>query len=842
MTMEPIRLTVTDRDGQPRSEWPLTRGVPLPEGAVGETGELMLAGPGGDAVPVQLRPLARWPDGSLKWVLADFQADVDGGEPSVYHLQGGEPAPVSSDEAVEVSETEEAVVVCTGPLRFSLSRVDARPFDRVEIGRRVDGLFRAETELSGEGGGELWARIREGEFLGGTRRRIYGMGGECLASLAPEEWSVEVEEAGPLRSVITCRGALEQRAPMHHYTGYRPLRFVLRIHAWAGQPFVRLQHTVVFHLNPRETQVAEIGLRLPLRDGGGGILCRSASEPHRAAALPPGGELLLAQQEDNHFRQLETGSGGPRVSEGERTEGWLTAESPAGGLGVAMRHMAEQHPTALQAGGGGIAAMPWHHPEGRLLSLERYSEEVAWHEGEGVYSDGTGAARTTELFAAWFAPGDSESAVGSLRGLLRPPHAAVDPGDLARCQATGGFAPAGAFPRSDRMLSGFVEWMERQIRLGRWYGFFDYGDALVAWDEAGGDWRFTGRWGWCNSEWDPRHGVWIEYLRTGEPQWFDLGEAMTRHSVDVDTCHWHPFRPYFVGGCYRHSVDHFGDEPCASHTFIDNWVDHYYATGDLRTLEVLREAGGFLRGFHWTEDPQYSFSLRSIGNALRGLLYVYEVTGEEAFLRRAEEVYEVIARGQNDDGSWHKRFQVSTPDRQPVQSPYGMASEGTTLAVELGAPPFSDEELLALRGGDAPILRVMPYEDQKGYQTHYLLIGIELLHRLTGRQDVAEVYVRAVDWFCGGPGATGPEFALQQHYYGIICRHLAYAWRLTGRPAYLEIARAVLERLMQMQDWSDDPKKRGSVSMSPMGLSLVFFGVPCLLEALAEAGMEEPGG
>ena len=263
----------------------------------------------------------------------------------------------------------------------------------------------------------------------------------------------------------------------------------------------------------------------------------------------------------------------------------------------------------------------------------------------------------------------------------------MDPGDLARCQATGGSLRPAPFPRSDRMLSGFVEWMERQIRLGRWYGFFDYGDALVSWDEAGGDWRFTGRWGWCNSEWDPRHGVWIEYLRTGEPEWFDLAEAMTRHSVDVDTCHWHPFRPYFVGGCYRHSVDHFGDEPCASHTFIDNWVDHYYATGDLRTLEVLREAGGFLRHFHWTEDPQYSFSLRSIGNALRGLLYVYEVTGEEAFLRRAEEVYEVIARGQNDDGSWHKRFHVSTPDRQPVQSPYGMASEGTTLAVELGRPP-----------------------------------------------------------------------------------------------------------------------------------------------------------
>ena len=47
-------------------------------------------------------------------------------------------------------------------------------------------------------------------------------------------------------------------------------------------------------------------------------------------------------------------------------------------------------------------------------------------------------------------------------------------------------------------------------------------------------------------------------------------------------------------------------------------------------------------------------------------------------------VYTVIARGQNEDGSWHKRFQVSTPDRLPNQGPYGMATEGTTLAVEMG--------------------------------------------------------------------------------------------------------------------------------------------------------------
>ena len=95
-------------------------------------------------------------------------------------------------------------------------------------------------------------------------------------------------------------------------------------------------------------------------------------------------------------------------------------------------------------------------------------------------------------------------------------------------------------------------------------------------------WRFRGRWGWCNSEWDPRHAGWLHALRTGQARFFNLAEAMTRHSLDVDTCHYHPLRPYWVGGCYRHSMDHFGDEPCASHTFIDNWIDFYYLTGDGR--------------------------------------------------------------------------------------------------------------------------------------------------------------------------------------------------------------------------------------------------------------------
>lgn len=109
--------------------------------------------------------------------------------------------------------------------------------------------------------------------------------------------------------------------------------------------------------------------------------------------------------------------------------------------------------------------------------------------------------------------------------------------------------------------------------------------------------------------------------------------------------------------------------------------------------------------------------------------------------------------------------------------------------------------------------------------------------RMTEREEVRERYLKAVDWFCGN--AWSAEFALGQHYYGILCRHLGYAHRLTGERRYLEIGQKLLQQLIESQDWSDDPRKRGAVAMTPTAVSLLFFGVPFLLEELENVGMGE---
>ncbi len=842
-----IPITLTHEAACPLKAWSITRGVPLPKGMYTDTEGLCVLNPAGDLVPAQYRVLSHWPDGSVRWVLTDFQADGPADQPLIYSLihRPDEIAP-AHPLPVRIEETDEHIIVDTGRLRFYISLNNYSLFDSVSLRNASNGGKAYTVYEKQNGGGDAWGKISEGGSEGGTVRRIYGMGGICRASLAPDAYSATIEEAGPLRTVIRLDGALEADIPMHHYAGYRPLRCTTRIHAYAGHAFVRVLHTLIMTCNPRETEIDELAMHIPITLNGPERRYAYASDhQEKRGALNSGETLDIAQRLDNHVQvHRHQGAASRVVSEGKRTDGWLTLDDGITGLGVAFRHMAEEYPKALETtvGAEGITAYFWRDPDGKRLSLSRYAEEVAWHEGEGVYADGTGLAKTSECFVCYYEASQQEEAIETLRTTLKPPHAAVDLAWMARCETTGGFASYDphAFPASERMMTGCADWMERNVHLGRWYSFLDWGDILAAWDEANDDWRFRGRWGWCNSEWDPRHGLWIQYLRTGDPRYFELGEAMTRHSTDVDTCHWHPFRPYMVGGCYRHSTDHFSDEPCASHTFIDNWMDYYYLTGDWRTYDVIKEAGAFFMRYRWTENPAYSFSLRSIANTLRGLLYLFEVTGDTCFKQRAEEVYEVIARGQNDDGSWHKRFQVSTPDKLPTQLPYGMATEGTTLAVEMGtAEPFTDEEYLALGGSFIRLIRELPYEEQKGYQTHYLMIGLELMHRLTGRSDVAEVYRRAVDWFCGYPDTFASERPLEEHYGGMLCRHTAYAYRLTGDTRYMDTGRNILHRLIDMQDWSDDPKRHGNIGMSPTYLSLLFFGVPYLLSAMQDAGLEE---
>ena len=177
-------LTVREDAGLERRAWPVTRGIPLPRGTAADAEALRLQDPRGRGVPLQGRALSRWPDGSIKWVLVDFQAGLPASGEAVYSLCSEvDEDPPAPEHQLEIHEDDGRLVVCTGPLRFSVARQRYGLLQHVELGDRSAGGFAGEVVVASDAG-DAWAGISEASPVEGARRRIYGMGGTCRASLA----------------------------------------------------------------------------------------------------------------------------------------------------------------------------------------------------------------------------------------------------------------------------------------------------------------------------------------------------------------------------------------------------------------------------------------------------------------------------------------------------------------------------------------------------------------------------------------------------------------------------------------------------------------------------------
>ncbi len=103
----------------------------------------------------------------------------------------------------------------------------------------------------------------------------------------------------------------------------------------------------------------------------------------------------------------------------------------------------------------------------------------------------------------------------------------------------------GAWSLPDRSTLG-KEWIEDQldkafkyyqleVEQRDWYGFWDFGDVMHAYDPVRHTWRYDiGGFAWDNTELMPNMWLWYAYLRSGKQEIFRMAEAMTRHTGEVD--------------------------------------------------------------------------------------------------------------------------------------------------------------------------------------------------------------------------------------------------------------------------------------------------------------------
>ena len=232
-----ISLRVCEEDGIDRTAWPLTRGVALPGGAVHDAQALRLECEDGRAVPIQLRPLSHWRDGSIKWVLIDFQTDLPAEGESIFTLGWNGGGTASVETPICVTESDGRISVCTGTLRFGIGTERFALLDYVERGQRsAEGHFIADQSFLGDAEGDAGHDLGVGACRG-TDRHLYGMGGTCSArwrkTNTKRAWKNRAPcgsscaAAGPTKPMCPCTTtpAIGHCAGLRAYTPMPAIRF-----------------------------------------------------------------------------------------------------------------------------------------------------------------------------------------------------------------------------------------------------------------------------------------------------------------------------------------------------------------------------------------------------------------------------------------------------------------------------------------------------------------------------------------------------------------------------------------------------------------------------------------
>jgi hypothetical protein len=507
-----LPLTVADSMESGRPSWPVNSGVPISQGELAAADHCRLLDAEGRNVPAQFTPLAFWPDGSIKWVLVSFVHP--GGSPE-YTLEYGEAVSTPAvTNGIVVEETAYGLVVTTDRLRAELSSQQFAPPGRVIIDANRDGRFDEE---------EIVLTGSEGLVLVDGEGRRYTSAGAGTTRF-------EVEEAGPVRTVIRAEGPFA--GPDGEYLKYRCRMYFYRGFAGIPTEVSLLAHAGSSGFPPTLNHV------------------RSLTWPMDTVSAA-GDEAVRWVQDDADRYVLHEG-GNSVVRDGQGS-GVISVGDPEASVTVAIRDFWQKYPKAFALDGNTLTAelLPQlpadvyaEHTDPMLLTMNYY-----WFR-DGNYLVASGTEPTTDVLLYFGArpdgeqPGDTRAA----EAWQQPVH--ITPGPEAIC-ASGAFmdlAPSrdGRFEAYDEFMRTGLDNLERTRVRQREYSWMNYGDTY-------GERRVN----WTNQEYDMQWGLLVNYARTGDIGYLDRALQAAMHTIEIDMINWSD-DPGVLGIQKEHAPWHVG--------------------------------------------------------------------------------------------------------------------------------------------------------------------------------------------------------------------------------------------------------------------------------------------
>lgn len=574
---------------------PILLGLPFPKGALRSPDEVRVLVPDGREIPAQVTEVSTWEpaDESVKWAWIFFFAEafdtyiIEYG-PGVRRLAVRAPhaigAPTVGNARVSIVNNQGErgfAEITTGPLRLLVRKGEGGFLHRVDLDLEGHGFDASDVIAEGPVGRGSFLDLLDDAGLDPSRAFITR--------------TVVEKGSGPLHAILRIEGEYRYARADNN-----PAPFVMRLHAYAGKPYIRVLHTFVYtgvpdkhrlqggehaHVatqgerirreepgDPGWTQpndrIAAAGLALDVKlssrrqvhvayregkwwqEGARRLWARSISTAREVSwlqsgpkptRLPPVPESTPERRVEGFFAHLDID--GQTVVRAERAEGWMDITDERWGVAIGIRHFLEEYPKEIRWDAPERATAFLWSPRVEPMSFARWSSELEYEDGsEGTVENwAQGLAKTSEVIFYFHKGATSpEEIERTMSYVLDPPIARADPTWYAESGVYGRFAPRSErFPEFERALDYKFQWWLFNQRWVPWFGMFDYGD---------GKWNFDGeKWDvWVCNEPAVDFMLWLHFLRTGDRRFYLAAEAASRHAMDVDNTHW-PADPTYYG-------------------------------------------------------------------------------------------------------------------------------------------------------------------------------------------------------------------------------------------------------------------------------------------------------
>lgn len=664
-----IPLVVQGCRAVPASHQPLTAGIPIARGLLWSGEDLVLQDPRGQAVACQSQIMARWTDGSAKWVLLDFlAAGLPQGE-STWTLSTRRPAADErrrepAGQRMHLRWSSQEIIVGTGAAEF---RIDGRTFCPIREARFVDqpsgSIASMETLLTDFKGRPRPARIER----------------------------LHVETHGAVRTTLSFAG---------RFPGRRGLEFRSRLCFFAGSGLVRIRFTL--H-NPNRARhrggLWDLGDPGSCLFGDLSLHLRTQTSESNAEWISESGQQS-SRCDDGRLEIYQDSSGGENWQSRNHVNRQGRIPCRFRGYRVRTSH-GEQfglRASPVLALGGSDAAVVVAVPEfwqqfPKALASEPGSVRIGLfpEQWDDLFELQGGEQKTHTIWLNFCRPG--HDALGGLLWAHSAATALPAAGWVARTQAIPHFVTSENVADGRlrnylaEVVKGSTSLVARREVIDE-YGWRNYGDVYADHEAAyyHGPQPVVSHY---NNQFDMVYGSLLQWLRTADPAWHDVADPLARHLADIDIYHTRRDRPAYNGGLFwmtdhyldagtathrtytnknrPHNGSAYGGGPGSEHNFTTGLLLYYYLTGDIEARRTLLELAEWVIAMDdgrsnvlglidpgatglatWCGSLTYHGPGRGAGNSVNALLDGWLVCGEQRFLEKAESLIRRVIHPQDD--------------------------------------------------------------------------------------------------------------------------------------------------------------------------------------------------